>query len=125
MVVLAQEEARALKHNYNGTEHILLGLVRENEGVAARILIDCDANPTKLRAAVIALAGSDEPRAKRDSSLRATDPAIEQGRFDEAAALRDQERQLHDQARTRRRARIDAIVELCRRLGIPRPHDDR
>jgi ATP-dependent Clp protease ATP-binding subunit ClpC len=38
VVVLAQEEARMLNHNYIGTEHILLGLVREGEGVAARSL---------------------------------------------------------------------------------------
>ena len=38
VVVLAQEEARILKHNYIGTEHILLGLLREEEGLAARVL---------------------------------------------------------------------------------------
>ena len=38
VVVLAQEEARMLDHNYIGTEHILLGLIREGEGVAARAL---------------------------------------------------------------------------------------
>src|SRR6266566_3796467 len=39
VVVLAQEEARRLKHNYIGTEHILLGLIREGDGVAAQILL--------------------------------------------------------------------------------------
>src|ERR671929_2272087 len=53
VVVLAQEEARTLKHNYIGTEHILLGLVRENEGVAARILLDFDADSDKIRNEVI------------------------------------------------------------------------
>src|SRR5580704_18719237 len=38
VVVLAQEEARMLNHNYIGTEHILLGLIREREGVGARAL---------------------------------------------------------------------------------------
>jgi ATP-dependent Clp protease ATP-binding subunit ClpC len=38
VVVLAQEEARMLNHNYIGTEHILLGLIREAEGVAAKAL---------------------------------------------------------------------------------------
>ena len=38
VVVLAQEEARMLNHDYIGTEHILLGLIREGEGVAARAL---------------------------------------------------------------------------------------
>src|SRR5918994_59300 len=49
VVVLAQDEARALKHNYIGTEHILLGLLREEEGVAARILLDFDADAEKIR----------------------------------------------------------------------------
>ena len=38
VVVLAQEEARKLNHNYIGTEHLLLGLIRESEGVAAKAL---------------------------------------------------------------------------------------
>ena len=38
VVVLAQEEARMLNHNYIGTEHLLLGLIHENEGVAAKAL---------------------------------------------------------------------------------------
>ena len=38
VIVLAQEEARALQHNYIGTEHLLLGLIREGEGVAAKAL---------------------------------------------------------------------------------------
>ncbi len=58
MVVLAQEEARTLRHNYIGTEHILLGLVAEDEGVAARILLDFDAEPKKLRDEVIRAAGA-------------------------------------------------------------------
>jgi ATP-dependent Clp protease ATP-binding subunit ClpC len=38
VVVLAQDEARELKHNYIGTEHLLLGLIREERGLAARVL---------------------------------------------------------------------------------------
>src|SRR4030095_8351780 len=38
VIVLAQEEARHLNHNYIGTEHILLGLIHEGEGVAAKAL---------------------------------------------------------------------------------------
>src|ERR687897_267413 len=53
VVVLAQDEARSLGHNYIGTEHILLGLVRENEGVAARILLDFDADAEKIRNEII------------------------------------------------------------------------
>ena len=50
---LALREALSLRHSYIGTEHILLGLVRENEGVAARILVDFDADSEKIRAEVI------------------------------------------------------------------------
>jgi ATP-dependent Clp protease ATP-binding subunit ClpA len=50
---LALREALSLSHNYIGTEHILLGLIRENEGVAARILLDFDADSEKVRNEVI------------------------------------------------------------------------
>ena len=53
MLELALREALSLGHNYIGTEHILLGLVRENEGVAARILLDFDADSEKIRNEVI------------------------------------------------------------------------
>jgi Clp amino terminal domain, pathogenicity island component len=50
---LALREALSLDHNYIGTEHLLLAVVRENEGVAARILLDLDADPVKVRNEVI------------------------------------------------------------------------
>jgi len=50
---LALREALSLGHSYIGTEHILLALVRENEGVAARILLDFDADADKIRDEVI------------------------------------------------------------------------
>ncbi|KIY94281.1 ATP-dependent Clp protease ATP-binding subunit ClpC [Monoraphidium neglectum] len=46
---LSLEEARQLGHNYIGTEHILLGLLREGEGVAARVLETLGADPSKIR----------------------------------------------------------------------------
>jgi ATP-dependent Clp protease ATP-binding subunit ClpA len=55
VVVLAREEARTLKHNYIGTEHMLLGLVRENEGIGARILLDFDADSDMVRNEVLRL----------------------------------------------------------------------
>ena len=42
VVVLAQDEARSLNHNYIGTEHLLLGLITEGEGVAAKALESLD-----------------------------------------------------------------------------------
>src|SRR5438270_6676735 len=49
---LAQEEAQRFQHNYIGTEHLLLGLVRLNEGVAVEVLHDLGVEPSKVRAAV-------------------------------------------------------------------------
>ena len=43
VVVLAQEEAKGLNHNYIGTEHILLGLIKEGDGIAAKALADAEA----------------------------------------------------------------------------------
>jgi ATP-dependent Clp protease ATP-binding subunit ClpC len=51
---LALREALGLGHNYIGTEHILLGLAREDGGVAARILLDFDVNGEAVRDAVVA-----------------------------------------------------------------------
>ena len=48
----AQEEAQRFNHNYIGTEHILLGLVRETDGVAAKVLMNLDVDLNKVRSAV-------------------------------------------------------------------------
>ena len=52
VVVLAQEEARMLSHNYIGTEHILLGLIHEGEGVAAKALESLDISLEAVRGQV-------------------------------------------------------------------------
>mmetsp|Transcript_149165 Transcript_149165/g.362268 ORF Transcript_149165/g.362268 Transcript_149165/m.362268 type:complete len:911 (+) Transcript_149165:152-2884(+) len=57
---LALEEARQLGHNYIGTEHLLLGLLREGEGVAARVLENLDADPSKIRSQVIRMVGESQ-----------------------------------------------------------------
>ncbi|MCI0769519.1 MAG: ATP-dependent Clp protease ATP-binding subunit [Chloroflexi bacterium] len=72
---LAQEEAQRFNHNYIGTEHILLGLVRETEGVAARVLSNLGVELSKVRSAVEFIIGRGEksipgeigltPRAKK------------------------------------------------------------
>ena len=74
-MVLAQDEARALKHNYIGTEHILLGLLREEEGLAARVLESLDITVEEVRAQVARIVGQGDevttgqipftPRAKK------------------------------------------------------------
>jgi ATP-dependent Clp protease ATP-binding subunit ClpC len=75
VVVLAQDEARTLKHNYIGTEHILLGLLREEEGLAARVLDSLDITVEEVRAQVARIVGQGDevttgqipftPRAKK------------------------------------------------------------
>jgi len=57
VVVLAQEEARSLKHNYIGTEHLLLGLLREEEGIAAQVLVTLDVNLDEVRMQVAQIVG--------------------------------------------------------------------
>jgi len=54
---LSLRECHTLGHNYIGTEHILLGIVRENEGVASRVLLDLGTDAKKVRDAVIGLLG--------------------------------------------------------------------
>ncbi len=54
---LSLEEARQLGHNYIGTEHLLLGLIREGEGVAARVLENLGVDLTKIRTQVIRMLG--------------------------------------------------------------------
>ncbi|WP_411842957.1 ATP-dependent Clp protease ATP-binding subunit [Salinicoccus sp. HZC-1] len=58
VIELSMDEARKLHHNFVGTEHLLLGLIRESEGVAARVLSNLDLNITKARAAVIKMLGN-------------------------------------------------------------------
>ncbi|QLK85324.1 ATP-dependent Clp protease ATP-binding subunit [Staphylococcus sp. 17KM0847] len=60
VIELSMDEARKLQHNFVGTEHILLGLIRENEGVAARVFANLDLNITKARAQVVKALGSPE-----------------------------------------------------------------
>ena len=60
VVVLAQDEARALKHNYIGTEHILLGLLRVQEGIAARALRSLGVTPGPVRVQLIEIVGIGE-----------------------------------------------------------------
>ena len=79
---LSLREALSLGHNWIGTEHVLLGLVRENEGVAARILLDLDADAEKLRNEVVrSLAGQPSKRGgpRKRSRRTAEEAALDLG----------------------------------------------
>ena len=60
---LAMTEARELNHSYVGTEHLLLGLLREEKGIAAQVLTDAGVNLEQSRAETLRLLGSDMPQA--------------------------------------------------------------
>ncbi|MFS0675076.1 ATP-dependent protease ATP-binding subunit ClpC [Ornithinibacillus sp. 179-J 7C1 HS] len=72
VVELSQDEARKLGHSYVGTEHILLGLIREGEGVAARVLNNLGVSLNKARQQVLQLLGSNESQAGRQGRGQAT-----------------------------------------------------
>ena len=59
---LSWDEARQLGHNYIGTEHLLLGLIREGEGVAARVLENLGVDLNKIRSNVIKMLGESKPQ---------------------------------------------------------------
>jgi ATP-dependent Clp protease ATP-binding subunit ClpA len=160
---LSLREATQLDHNYIGTEHILLGLVREGEGVAAQVLVKLGADLSRVRQQVLQLLSSyvggkapAEQAGTRTRLVRMTVPeelreaevelaqvrrkkeaAIEAENFEQAATLRDQERQLLRRVAERERAwtagvDLEAVVrenenlhgeikrlrELLRRHGI-------
>src|SRR6266704_3131369 len=58
---MAREEAARLHHEYVGTEHILLGLLREEKGIAAQVLTDAGVNLEQARAETLRLLGSEMP----------------------------------------------------------------
>jgi ATP-dependent Clp protease ATP-binding subunit ClpA len=157
VVVLAQEEARRLEHNYIGTEHILLGLIREGDGVAAQVLVRLGADLNRVRQQVILLLHehpAEEPgpgaRVRQEMveqrltaieqrvgigpDTRDLDEQIEVVRtekeaavdaqdFDQAASLRDREKQLLADKAARREQRtaeyptLPELAERCQQLA--------
>ena len=71
VVVLAQEEARMLNHNYIGTEHILLGLIHEGEGVAAKALESMNISLEAVRQQVEEIIGQGQAAPDRTHPVHA------------------------------------------------------
>ena len=84
---LAQEEAQRFNHNYIGTEHILLGLVRETEGVAARVLSGLSVDLTKVRTAVEFIIGRGERPAQGEIGLTPRAKKVVELAVDEARRM--------------------------------------
>jgi ATP-dependent Clp protease ATP-binding subunit ClpC len=75
---LSLEEARQLGHNYIGTEHLLLGLIREGEGVAARVLENLGVDLSKVRSQIIRSLGDNTEVASGSSGTRSKTPTLEE-----------------------------------------------
>ncbi len=75
---LSLEEARQLGHNYIGTEHLLLGLIREGEGVAARVLENLGVDLSKVRTQVIRMLGETAEVTQGGSSSRTKTPTLDE-----------------------------------------------
>ncbi|WHY77715.1 ATP-dependent protease ATP-binding subunit ClpC [Neobacillus sp. WH10] len=78
VIELSMDEARKLGHSYVGTEHILLGLIREGEGVAARVLNNLGVSLNKARQQVLQLLGSNESGGHQGgASVSANTPTLD------------------------------------------------
>ena len=73
---LSLEEARQLGHNYIGTEHLLLGLIREGEGVAARVLENLSVDLSKVRSKIIQSLGENTEVATGSNAARSKTPTL-------------------------------------------------
>ena len=87
---LAQEEAQQFNHNYIGTEHILLGLVREQECVAAKVLVNLGVQLNKVRSAVEFIIGRGERAASGEIGLTPRAKKVIELSVDEARRLNHQ-----------------------------------
>lgn len=91
VIELSMDEARKLGHSYVGTEHILLGLIREGEGVAARVLNNLGVSLNKARQQVLQLLGSNEATSSNQggSSSHANTPTLDSLARDLTAIARE------------------------------------
>jgi ATP-dependent Clp protease ATP-binding subunit ClpC len=87
VLTIAQEEARNLNHSYIGTEHILLGLVREEEGVAARVLVNLGIGLSKVRSAVEFIIGRGEKPGSGETGLTPRAKKVIELAIDEARQM--------------------------------------
>ncbi|MDD3179634.1 MAG: ATP-dependent Clp protease ATP-binding subunit [Opitutaceae bacterium] len=128
VLALAGKEAKALNHSYVGTEHILLGLLREGEGVAARVLKSLDIDIERSRQEILReldpqfASGGDEPGGGEEAAPRAAGPSEERKEV-KTPALKAFGRDLTELARkgeldpvVGRRNEIRRVIQiLCRR----------
>ena len=87
VLALAQEEAQRFNHNYIGTEHILLGLIREGSGIGAKALVNLGADLGKVRAAVEFIIGRGERKSRGEVGLTPRAKKVIELAVDEARQL--------------------------------------
>lgn len=87
VLTLAQEEAQGFNHNYIDTEHILLGLVREGEGVATKVLVNLGAELSKVRSAIEFIIGRGERSSAQEIGLTPRAKKVIELAVDEARRL--------------------------------------
>jgi ATP-dependent Clp protease ATP-binding subunit ClpC len=87
VLTIAQEEARQMNHSYIGTEHILLGLAREEEGVAAKVLTNLGVSLNKIRSAVEFISSRGERPSTSETGLTPRAKRVIELAIDEARQL--------------------------------------
>ena len=87
VLTTAQEEARQLNHSYIGTEHVLLGLAREEEGIAAKVLSNLGVSLSKVRSAVEFISGRGEKPSTSETGLTPRAKRVIELAIDEARQL--------------------------------------
>src|SRR5918992_1983583 len=88
VIELAVDEARRLNHSYIGTEHLLLGLVREGEGIAAGVLESLGVNLERVRSETIRVLSQNLPQSHPEMRANTRTPTIDQLGMDLTAAAR-------------------------------------
>ncbi len=88
VIELAVDEARRLNHHYIGTEHLLLGLVREGEGIAAGVLESLGVSLEKVRNQIIHVLNQSQPYSQQEAKQASRTPVVDQMGMDLTAAAR-------------------------------------
>ncbi len=108
VIEFAIDEARDLNHNYIGTEHLLLGLLRENEGIGLQVLLDLGLNLEAVRREVLNLLGYDVTEEDRAAVMEAPAVTVEE--------FRELEAQIDDLSREKEEAVADRDFEKAASL---------
>ncbi|NPV09218.1 MAG: ATP-dependent Clp protease ATP-binding subunit [Anaerolineae bacterium] len=118
VLMLAQEEAERLNHSYIGTEHLLVGLVREREGVAHQVLVDLGARPERVREAVERLVGRGESRPTTPLTLTPRSKRVLELGVDEARRMNRKQVDTEHLLLGLVREGQGVAVDILRSLGI-------